>query len=75
MLVELVARPHCIYMWQLNTFKLNQEIPTLGSTDKAGNEVNLVYLIQIFLIVMQLQVKNIFRIYQGQITPELEQAE
>ena len=23
MLVELVARPHCIWIWQLNTFKLN----------------------------------------------------
>ena len=27
-----------------------------------------------FHIVMDLQVKNIFRIYQGQITPELEQS-
>ena len=26
MLVELVARPHCIFIWQLNTFKLNLKI-------------------------------------------------
>ena len=25
MLVELVARPHCIFIWQLSTFKLTED--------------------------------------------------